>query len=338
MSKGMDGFGERAEADDSFALTIGSVLGVRWFWLPSPDFYRESPVEGDRLNAPWSSAIVAGQYIRGGYNPFDPVLPVADIGGMPRLRGQLSNVYPDGVSEAECNDWARRPSSQQRCLKVADAGALLNGAGAEKCPCPDCHQPPVAGCGCGFWAYWKPGDAGGHSAGSNEMLPVLGVIEGTGRVIHGEKGFRAQRAKIVALQPAFRIETSVNGRKYPAGVMIPLAELLEHRRKVRERLDNLLYEIHRPSPFGVAVGNLSSHMADMQVRRLYTEVQELDQRIAEAEKLQDGHWMRVAQDWAAAWHAAIETGLAQLYPSARIYATDKAMLANHPPGKGYLFS
>jgi len=53
------------------------------------------------------------------------------------------------------------------------------------------HQ--MKGCGCGFYAYYD---------GSNDygvQAPVVGIVEGYGEVIVGTRGFRAQKAKIVAL-------------------------------------------------------------------------------------------------------------------------------------------
>lgn len=51
-------------------------------------------------------------------------------------------------------------------------------------------------CGCGFWAYWAvPG------AGRPGREHVYGVIEGSGAVLIGERGFRCERARIVALCP-----------------------------------------------------------------------------------------------------------------------------------------
>lgn len=57
---------------------------------------------------------------------------------------------------------------------------------------------------CGFWAYWSIADRSWY-----DKLPVFGVVEGTGRVLIGTKGFRCQQARIVALVPAFTIEVSV---------------------------------------------------------------------------------------------------------------------------------
>lgn len=54
---------------------------------------------------------------------------------------------------------------------------------------------------CGFYAYFDGQDSHGH--GSNSPT-VSGVIEGYGEVLIGTKGFRAKKARILALAiPAF---------------------------------------------------------------------------------------------------------------------------------------
>jgi hypothetical protein len=100
--------------------------------------------------------------------------------GGPLLRGMTGKAWEPGVNEAKCSHH------------------------------PD-HEPPVEfdakrdlECGCGFWAYWQL-DPGRRWNGS---LPVMGIIEGTGRVLIGEKGFRSQKARIIALVPVFRVEAS----------------------------------------------------------------------------------------------------------------------------------
>jgi hypothetical protein len=51
----------------------------------------------------------------------------------------------------------------------------------------------LEGCNCGFYAVFDPSKTGYGS------LPISGMIEGWGEVILGPHGFRAQKAKIVAL-------------------------------------------------------------------------------------------------------------------------------------------
>jgi hypothetical protein len=52
--------------------------------------------------------------------------------------------------------------------------------------------PNEDNCGCGFWAYWEPGR---HISSHY----VVGAIEGSGKVILGEDGFRSQHAVIRGL-------------------------------------------------------------------------------------------------------------------------------------------
>lgn len=59
------------------------------------------------------------------------------------------------------------------------------------------HRPPAARCGCGFWAYWLM-DALPDMV-RTLSVPVLGVVEGFGTTVIGEKGFRCAKARILGL-------------------------------------------------------------------------------------------------------------------------------------------
>lgn len=104
----------------------------------------------------------------------------------PLLAGVTGFTWPPGVVEARCKNF------------------------------PD-HEPPVeydparkGSCGCGFWGYWKMADQTWH-----DKLPVFGIMEGTGRVVIGSKGFRAQKARIIALVPAFAIDVATTPDPVP---------------------------------------------------------------------------------------------------------------------------
>lgn len=62
---------------------------------------------------------------------------------------------------------------------------LPEGAGA--------HRAPTAGCRCGIYAWYDPDDAGILRA------RVFGVVQASGLVVLGERGFRAERATIAAV-------------------------------------------------------------------------------------------------------------------------------------------
>lgn len=106
------------------------------------------------------------------------------------LRGATGYDWTPGTVEAACNNGYPHASPAE----FVD--------GTEK-----------SRCGCGYWAYW---DSAGLSANrfssTGNGLPVLGVIEGFGRVLIGEKGFRSQKARIIALAPAFSIQAEVTPR------------------------------------------------------------------------------------------------------------------------------
>jgi hypothetical protein len=58
---------------------------------------------------------------------------------------------------------------------------------------PDEHPAPRAGCNCGIYGWYAPDDAGILRAS------VFGAIEASGRILMGERGFRAERARITAV-------------------------------------------------------------------------------------------------------------------------------------------
>ena len=75
------------------------------------------------------------------------------------------------------------------------------------------HHVASVDCSCGFYAYFSPG--------ADQLSgDVEGIIEGYGRVTVGSKGFRAERAKIVALVvPSFRLHYLVPYLAYLIGWM-----------------------------------------------------------------------------------------------------------------------
>lgn len=58
---------------------------------------------------------------------------------------------------------------------------------------PGDHAAPAAGCRCGIYGWYDPADTGMLRA------RVFGVVEASGLVLMGDRGFRAERAKIVAV-------------------------------------------------------------------------------------------------------------------------------------------
>jgi hypothetical protein len=91
---------------------------------------------------------------------------------------------------------------------------------------PD-HQPPVEDCTCGIYAVAEP-----HSASEyvwDAPLSVLARVALAGKVIPGTRGWRAERARIVALTHAGK-----GAKDYPAlfaraasGYGVPIVDLPE---------------------------------------------------------------------------------------------------------------
>lgn len=95
-----------------------------------------------------------------------------------------------------------------RCFKEADRPV---GSRCENPDCPLCngtrtHADFQADCVCGFYGVWQP-----LTVPVNHEAPwyVAGVVEAYGRVVLGSNGFRAAKARVLALcgtHPAWRRE------------------------------------------------------------------------------------------------------------------------------------
>ncbi len=126
------------------------------------------------------------------------------------------------------------PSLTARC-KRGDAGMR----GLWSSTLDDDHAAPRAGCGCGIYGWYSPTDTGMVSA------RVFGVVEASGLVLMGERGFRAQTVKIVAV-------VTRNRRVATACVRAGIPVYRRRRQLVRdyppEDLSSLLADTHRPAP------------------------------------------------------------------------------------------
>jgi hypothetical protein len=105
--------------------------------------------------------------------------------------GRLTSVVHDGtpwrpgVNEAKCDTLI---ANLDRILSRSRASALV----------PDeADENHLATCVCGFYAYFDKQH--NNYADSLKGISVEGVIEGFGKTVLGDKGFRAEKARIVAL-------------------------------------------------------------------------------------------------------------------------------------------
>ena len=62
------------------------------------------------------------------------------------------------------------------------------------------YEIPSRECWCGFWAGYSTEIMDGFHLGEK---PVVGVVKGWGRIVSGERGFRAERAEITGLHLAY---------------------------------------------------------------------------------------------------------------------------------------
>ena len=85
-------------------------------------------------------------------------------------------------------------------LKGNAGGIWLPGENTATCLTYADHKPPVTvGCGCGFWAYWSPAAAGEACVRKDPQAQAVGVIEGYGKTVIGDMGFRSAKARILAV-------------------------------------------------------------------------------------------------------------------------------------------
>jgi hypothetical protein len=170
-STGMAGYSEKGVPED-WDFGFGSVTGYRWWWWHVP------PKFAGYTDTEWVEGRDAFSYLIGAF------------------RGE----WEPGRIEATCSATGGFNSFRFENL------------GNEETE----HVPPANKCGCGFWGYFDPNLPMQQILGSfnttprvtrdsylgsipTVKIPVLGAIEGTGRVVIGEKGFRAQYAKLKAV-------------------------------------------------------------------------------------------------------------------------------------------
>jgi hypothetical protein len=105
----------------------------------------------------------------------------------------------------------RELSSPRRIAQWPASGWLL-----ATCPRDPEHEPPVEGCSCGIYAVAEVGTARPYLW--DAPLTVLARVGLAGKVIPGSRGWRAERARVVALT-----RTGAGTRDYP-GILARVAD------------------------------------------------------------------------------------------------------------------
>lgn len=195
----MKGFHESGTPDD-WDTAMGKVRGYRWWHLlveyqhvgqntcytastntdlGYPKYPSYAEFQRELRDGLWNLSVTDP------VSPWQPALSSASVSGMHGRMWARLQADKDGWYTADCAEYG------------GDATAYA----VHK------NLVPVHECGCGFWAYWKPEIYGSettpHIQKSSQSytvcVPLFGMIEGTGRTIIGEKGFRCRKAKITAV-------------------------------------------------------------------------------------------------------------------------------------------
>lgn len=163
---GLSGFAEKSEPE-GWDLGLGTVVGYRTW-----EFRRHSPYcrlgVGYRYATPGdvASLVYSGRW------------PGPGCGCPPGLRGKWGQQWSSAQLTATCASETYR----FRCNRVLDRPDL---------------------CGCGVWAYWQLPAGQPFLVRPGNFTPtewaVAGRVEGSGRVVVGEKGFRCEKARITDL-------------------------------------------------------------------------------------------------------------------------------------------
>jgi len=106
------------------------------------------------------------------------------------------------------------------------------------------HHAPQAGCSCGIYGWYAPTDTGMVSAS------VFGVVEASGLVLMGERGFRAQTVKIAGVVTRNRRVTTACTR---AGIPVYRRRRDLLRDHPPDDLSSLLGDVHGHGPPPTAV-------------------------------------------------------------------------------------
>jgi hypothetical protein len=101
------------------------------------------------------------------------------------------------------------------------------------------HHAPQAGCGCGIYGWYAPTDTGMVRA------RVFGVVQASGLILMGERGFRAGTVKIAGVVTRNRRVTTACTR---AGIPVYRRRRDLLRDYPPEDLSSLLGDTHGPEP------------------------------------------------------------------------------------------
>lgn len=128
--------------------------------------------------------------------------------------------YVDGVDKAGLYSLARGGYRWEDGINAAKCGGGgLSGEGETN------HAVPDAYCTCGFYA-WHNHDQVEATCAVGE---ITGLIEGAGRVIWGARGWRSEKARIVAVFAPIEVTQRMMREEYP---LVKLTDSVEDLLKI----------------------------------------------------------------------------------------------------------
>lgn len=305
------GFGEDAPHTPDVA---GTLLGLRGFALTDDGYLR-----GVTYTVPWTT----------GWN--DAVCLVAR-----RVHGRPSTPRPGFAHPI----WGHVHDASHGCLFPLDPGEPVEFEDDWE---PDPCQGLEPDCACGFYAYYD--QQTGRTSGYGN---IRGVIEAAGKCVVGPKGFRAARARIVAVVQPKDFKPRLSGVKQREinSLRTLVSLLVESRRDMRLRpwfgganKYALLWGtavswtviLGKGAPHGAAllgaVAAVTSIVGVLTLtsrRRTRRLMAALDGQIADGRQQIAGLTADVDLD-------AVMTLVREHYPDVKVYPTMVALLADYPP-------
>lgn len=169
------------------------------------------------------------------------------------------------------------------------------------------EEIPHDACADGFWAYWEIQQ---HDLGAAGSLPVIGVVRASGQVIVGPRGFRAQKAEIIALHLPFRIQPDLPATR-------PLARRPSSPPRPQARFTGRVISFPGAPPVPPSLGGPAPAPPPPEPEP------------------PTGEEIQAAKDAAEAWEAVIADRLATTYPGAEVCAELSLMKAKYPVTSEY---
>lgn len=159
-----------------FDLSLGEVYGLRVWKVDSYGRLRARHIDSAK--------------------PWRPGVNVAECNGGPQSMPPDKIIDPEDrgrVGQSIDYEYALTPSGAKFIVRWTDG--TVSSYDSIKFSKDATHEAPDEKCKCGFYAYTETD----HEEVKKQDGLILGVVKGTGRTLMGVRGFRSEKAEIVAL-------------------------------------------------------------------------------------------------------------------------------------------